>query len=219
MYNLYPIRTYRNKKEFTVCFCTENEKAFQLKANHPHFQQAHGKVGSVYSEVQVNKLELICRESQYGDLSYVGPPVNIMADRTGLKTLPSRNFVDRSGKNSNFIQGFNMVTKILAIFYHGADTFSRVVCFAYLWFNRASSTGNVITICLISIERFLCIFFPFKSMIWITTARMKKVMDFYFLWLIETQSSFIILNLTEVFEATELADAYPLFFYKFNWPK
>ena len=84
-----------------------------------------------------------------------------------------------------------MVTKILAIFYHGADTFSRVVCFAYLWFNRASSAGNVITICLISIERFLCVFFPFKSMIWITTARMKKVTDFHFLW--------VILNFTEFF--------------------
>ena len=61
------------------------------------------------------------------------------------------------------------------MFYHGADTPSEIICILHLWFNRASIAGNIMTISIISIERFTCIFYPLRSIRWITTAKMKRV--------------------------------------------
>ena len=76
-----------------------------------------------------------------------------------------------------FVSGINSITMILIMLYHGSDIVSEVSCTLHLWFNRANSIGNVMTICFISLERFLAIFFPFKSMSWITNTRIKKVSE------------------------------------------
>ena len=78
----------------------------------------------------------------------------------------------------NFLlSGINSITMILIMLYHGSDILSEVSCTLHLWFSRANSIGNVMTICLISFERFLAIFFPFKSMSWVTNTRIKKASD------------------------------------------
>ena len=76
-----------------------------------------------------------------------------------------------------FVSGINSITMILIMLYHGSDILSEVVCTLNLWFNRANTLGNVMTICLISFERFLAILFPFKSMSWVTNTRIKKASD------------------------------------------
>ena len=67
-------------------------------------------------------------------------------------------------------------------FYHGADTLSEASCIGLLLFNKASITGNVISICLIAVERFISVFFPLKSKSWITVSRVKKVSVSYSSW-------------------------------------
>ena len=69
----------------------------------------------------------------------------------------------------------NTVTEILMAFYHGGDTLSEASCIGLLLFNKASVTANVITICLIAVERFISVFFPLRSKSWITVSRVKKV--------------------------------------------
>ena len=68
-----------------------------------------------------------------------------------------------------------MATEILIQYYQDSDAFSEASCIGFVWFNTVSIIGNIITICLISLERFILVSFPLKSKRWITVTRVKKV--------------------------------------------
>ena len=70
----------------------------------------------------------------------------------------------------------NSVTEILMAFYDGSDTLSEASCIGLLLFNKANVTANVITICLIDVERIISAFFPLRSNSWITVSKVKKVL-------------------------------------------
>ena len=67
------------------------------------------------------------------------------------------------------------VTNTLNLYYRGEDIFSVVNCVVVIWITLVSLSGNIFNIMFIAIERTISVYFPLKSITWITTSKTKKV--------------------------------------------
>ena len=77
------------------------------------------------------------------------------------------------------VSGMNAVTHTVNVYYHEYDTLSQVNCIAHIWFGHTSLSGNIVNIMFIALERTVAVYFPLKSIYWITSSKAKKVFSWF----------------------------------------